>query len=75
MKFCKSRNRINFENLRIVRIREKVRKDNKEKKKKEKKCEDHLHYLNNNVNFKAFVILCKIEQIFKIILFSDKIFS
>lgn len=74
MKLCKSRNRINFENLRIVRIREKVRKDNKEKKKK-RKSEDHLHYLNNNINFKAFVILCKIEQIFKIILFSDKIFS
>lgn len=73
MKFCKSRNRINFENLRIVRIREKVRKDNKEKKKR--KSENHLHYLNNNINFKAFVILCKIEQIFKIILFSDKIFS
>lgn len=65
MKFCKSGNRVNFENLRIIRLT----------RKEKKKCEDRLHYLNNNINFKAFIILCKIEQIFKITLFSGKIFS
>lgn len=66
MKFCESGNRVNFENLRIIRLT---------RKEKRKKCEDRLHYLNNNINFKAFIILCKIEQIFKITLFSGKIFS